>query len=139
MSIEVKYFDGGLAVHNCGTSHTVMQAIMTIDEQIAELKKARDKGVKWLAPKVLAMDLPDNKYLVGKLCAKHSDATQRTGLDTIRLIGAKPRKSTPDFVGDGFIADLLTRNLINDAQYKNCWVTAPVSAKFRVYTPTARA
>jgi hypothetical protein len=137
MSIEVKYFDGDLAVHNCGTPHTVMQAIMTIDEQIAELKQAREKVVKWLAPKVLAMGLPDNKYLVGKLCAKHSDATQRTGLNTIRLIGAKPRKSTPDFVGDGFIADLLTRNIINDAEYKKCWATTPVSAKFVVSRPRA--
>mgnify|MGYP003661759666 FL=1 len=137
MNFKVKYFDGDLISHNCGTPHTVMQAIMTIDEQIAELNKARKNVVKWLEPKVLAMDLPDNKYLVGKLCAKHSDATQRTGLDTTRLIGAKPRKSTPDFVGDGFIADLLTRNLINDDEYKKCWVTTPVSAKFVVSRPRA--
>ena len=70
MSMTVKYFDGDLALHNCGTPHTVMQAIMTIDEQIAKLKKARGKVVKSLAPKVLAMGLPDNKYLVGELCAK---------------------------------------------------------------------
>ena len=137
MSITVKYFAGYLVAHNCGTPHTVMQAIMTIDEQSAELKKARENALKWLEPKVLAMDLPDNKYRVGELCAKHSDATQRTSLDTIRLIGERNRKSTPDFVGDGFIAGLYTRNLINDDEYKKCWATTPVSSKFRVYRPAA--
>ena len=137
MSIEVKYFDGDLAVHNCGTPHTVMQAIMTIDEQIAELKQAREKVVKWLAPKVLAMGLPDNKYEVGKLCAKHSDATQRTGLNTPHLIGSGKTKSTPDFVGDGFVAKLFEQQRIDEDEYGDCFSTVPVPAKFRVYRPAA--
>ena len=139
MSFKVKYFDGDLVTHNCGTPHTVMQAIMTIDEQIAELNKARKNVVKWLEPKVLAMDLPDNKYLVGKLCATFTQASERTGLDTSHLIGKGKTKSTPDFIGDGFIAKLRNQHLIDDVEYQDCFATSSVSAKFRVYTPTARA
>ena len=137
MSMTVKYFDGDLALHNCGTPHTVMQAIMTIDEQIAKLKKARGKVVKWLEPKVVAMDLPDNKYLVGELCAKHSDATQRTGLNTPYLIGSGKTKSTPDFPGDGFVAKLLEQQRIGEDEYGACFSTVPVPARFRVYRPAA--
>jgi hypothetical protein len=139
MSITVKYFDGNLAAHNCGTPHTVMQAIMTIDEQIAELNAARKAGVKWLEPQVLAMDLTDDKYLVGKLCATFTQATERTGLNTVHLIGKGKTKSTPDVVGDGFIAKLRNQQLIDAVEYQDCFTTSSVSAKFRVYKPTARA